>query len=141
MASPNPTWDSFFSFLGEVYEKALLKKQFNDSCKQNLERGTDCNISENSKDNFCANLVKQECFPICNDGLHTFEMPSMGGNKVVTGRRLLNCDQFYYAAEGQVHLNVLLREHAKVVIRSMLEVRAPINHCKVLKALSVCYSY
>ena len=35
IASPNPTWESFYSFLGEVYEKALLKKQINDSCKQN----------------------------------------------------------------------------------------------------------
>merc|ERR1711873_22524 len=34
LASPNPTWESFYSFLGEVYEKALLKKQINDSCKQ-----------------------------------------------------------------------------------------------------------
>ena len=100
-ASSNPTWDSFYTFLEDVYEKALLKKQINDSCKQNSEWGTDCNINENSKDNFCANLVKQECCPICNDGLHTFEMPSMDGNKVVIGRRLLNCDQFYYAAEGQ----------------------------------------
>ena len=110
VASPNPTWDSFYSFLGEVYEKALLKKQINDSCKQNSGRGTDynkqgscidCNINENNNDNFCATLVKQECCPICNDGLHTFEMPSMGGNKVITGRRLLNCDQFYYAGERQ----------------------------------------
>merc|ERR1712082_332047 len=90
--------------------KALLKKQIYDSCKQNSGRGTDynkqgscidCNINENNNDNFCATLVKQECFPICNDGLHTFEMPSMGGNKVLTGRRLLNCDQFYYAGERQ----------------------------------------
>ena len=34
VASPNPTWDSFYTFLGEVYEKALLKKQINESCKQ-----------------------------------------------------------------------------------------------------------
>ena len=114
VASPNPTWDSFYTFLGEVYEKALLKKQINDSCKQKSRRGTDyneqgsfidCNINENSKDNcaqveFCATLVKQDCCPICNNNLHTFEMPSMGGTKVITGRRLLNCDQFYYAEEG-----------------------------------------
>ena len=35
LASSNPTWDSFYTFLGDVYEKALLKKQINDSCKQN----------------------------------------------------------------------------------------------------------
>merc|ERR1712041_8203 len=51
-ASSNPTWDSFYTFLEDVYEKALLKKQINDSCKQNLEWGNDCNINENSKDNF-----------------------------------------------------------------------------------------
>ena len=69
VASPNPTWDSFYSFLGEVYEKALLKKQINDSCKQNSGRGTDYNkqgscinfnINENNNHNFCATLVKQE---------------------------------------------------------------------------------
>ena len=110
VADPNPTWDSFYTFLGEVYEKALLKKQINDSCNQKSRWGTDyneqessidCNINEINNDDFCAALVKQECCPICNDGLHTFEMPSMGGNKVITGRRLLNCDQFYYANEGQ----------------------------------------
>ena len=30
----NPTWDSFYTFLEEVYERALLKKQINESCKQ-----------------------------------------------------------------------------------------------------------
>ena len=26
-ASSNPTWDSFYTFLGDVYEKALLKSK------------------------------------------------------------------------------------------------------------------
>ena len=170
VASHEPTWESFYSFLEGVYDRALLKKQINESCSQRTdynEQGSciDCDINENSKDNcdqvkFCATLVKQDCCPICNNDLHTFEMPSMGGTKVITGRRLLNCDQFYYAGERQkqeLFLKVKaqcknlckyctswenssseckLREHAKVVILSMLEVHAPFSHCKVLKALN-----
>ncbi len=34
-ASSNPTWNSFYKFLEDVYEKALLKKQINESCEQN----------------------------------------------------------------------------------------------------------
>ena len=36
IAPSNPTWDSFYSFLEEVCDKALLKKQINESCKQGI---------------------------------------------------------------------------------------------------------
>ena len=111
VASSEPTWESFYSFLEGVYDRALLKKQINESCKQRAdydEQGSciDCNINENNKDNcgqvnFSATLIKQDCCPICNDDLHVFEMPRMGGNQVIKGTRLLNCDQFYYAGEKQ----------------------------------------
>merc|ERR1712240_290674 len=34
-SSLNPTWNSFYKFLEDVYEKALLKKQINEACEQN----------------------------------------------------------------------------------------------------------
>ena len=34
VAPSNPTWESFYSFLEGVYDRALLKKQINESCKQ-----------------------------------------------------------------------------------------------------------
>jgi len=53
-ASSNPTWDSFYKFLEDVYEKALLKKQINDSCKQNSGKDkitcTNCNRSGHTAD-------------------------------------------------------------------------------------------
>ena len=36
IAPSNPTWESFYSFLEGVYDKALLKKQINESCKQGV---------------------------------------------------------------------------------------------------------
>ena len=37
IAPSNPTLESFYSFLEEVYDKALLKKQVNESCKQSSD--------------------------------------------------------------------------------------------------------
>ena len=36
IAPLNPTWISFYLFLEKVYDKALLKKQINESCKQGI---------------------------------------------------------------------------------------------------------
>ena len=53
-ASSNPTWDYFYKFLEDVYEKALFKKQINDSCKQTLGKDkvtcTICNRTGHSAD-------------------------------------------------------------------------------------------
>ena len=102
VAPSNPTWESFYSFLEGVYDRALLKKQINESCKQKAaynEEGfcTNCNISGYIKDNcsqgnILATLVEEDCCPICNDLLHIFEMPMRGGTQEVKGTRLLNCD-------------------------------------------------
>ena len=35
IAPSNPKWDSFYTFLEEVYQRALLKKQIGETCKQN----------------------------------------------------------------------------------------------------------
>merc|ERR1711872_153870 len=54
-ASSNPTWDSFYKFLEDVHEKALLKKQINDSCKQTVGKDrvncVKCNRIGHSADN------------------------------------------------------------------------------------------
>ena len=111
VAPSNPTWESFYSFLEGVYDRALLKKQINESCKQKAdynEEGScnDCNISGNIKDNcsqgnILTTLVEEDCCPICNDSLHIFDMPMQGGTQKIKGTRLLNCDQFYYASNEQ----------------------------------------
>ena len=83
VASPNPTWESFYSFLGDVYERALLKKQINDSCKQSSAQErkfcTNCKRNGHLAEKcfkgkvFAASFNSDTC-PIYNDPLHTFEV-------------------------------------------------------------------
>ena len=56
IAPSNPTWESFYSFLEEVYDKALLKKQINVSCRQKADYNeeefyTNCNVNGQIKNN------------------------------------------------------------------------------------------
>ena len=65
-----------------MYDKALLKKQINESCKQKDHYNkegfyTNCNVNGQIKDNcsqgnIIAALAKESCCPICNDSLHIF---------------------------------------------------------------------
>ena len=106
-----------------MYDKALLKKQINESCRQKADYNeeefyTNCNVNGQIKNdciqgNIIAALVEESCCPICNDSLHIFEMPMQGGTQKVTGTRLLNCDQFYYAGDEQKR-ELFLKVKAKV---------------------------
>ena len=112
-----------------IYQRALLKRQINDSCRPTKTEDRDkkgfCSnckksghIRENcvqsiAKGNIIAALVEENCCPICNDSLHIFEMPIQGGTQKVTGTRLLNCDQFYYAGDEQKR-ELFLKVKAKV---------------------------
>ena len=98
----NPTWESFYSFLEEVYEKALLKKQINESCKQSSVQDrrlcTYCkkfgHILENCiKGKVFTTTIDTDNCPLCNDARHEFEVYC----KRVQGTRLLNCKKFYRA--------------------------------------------
>ena len=46
-------------------------------------------------------VVEEDCCPICNNSLNIFETPMRGGTQTVKGTRLLNCDQFYHATDGE----------------------------------------
>ena len=122
VAPSNPTGEYLYSFLEGVYDRALLKKQINESCKQKAdynEEGfcTNCNISGHIKHNCCqgnimATLVEEDCCPICNNALYSFEMPMRGGTQTVKCTRLLNCDQFYHATDREKK-ELLLKVKAK----------------------------
>ena len=54
IAPSNPTLESFYSFLEEVYDKALLKKQINESCRQKADYNegefyTNCKVNDQGK--------------------------------------------------------------------------------------------
>ena len=89
-ASSNPTWDSFYKFLGDVYEKALLKKQINDSCKQNSGQDkitcTNCKKSGHTADrcysrSVLATTVGANTCPVCEGSLHNIDVNSKEGPK------------------------------------------------------------
>ena len=52
IAPANPKWDSFYTFLEGVYQRALLKKQIGETCKQNgaenKEKGDFCTLCKKS---------------------------------------------------------------------------------------------
>ena len=110
LASPNPTWESFYAFLGEVYEKALLKKQINDSCKQNSgqERKlcTNCKKGGHLADKchggkVLTTSISVDACPVCEGSLHQVEIKTKEGPKTINGTRLLNCSNFSSASDEE----------------------------------------
>ena len=117
IAPSNPKWDSFYRFLEEVYQRALLKKQIGETCKQG-------GVESNNKGNFCSlckkpghvrencvqNLVKGNIFaatngnkicPLCESNHPITIKTSDGYNVSVMGTRLLNCSQFRDATDSK----------------------------------------
>ena len=102
----NPTWDSFYKFLEDVYEKALLKKQINDSCKQTvgIDRDTcvKCNRIGHSADNcyrgavLTATMAVNAC-PVCEDSLHYSNTKE--GTPFIS-KRLISCPKFKVADDN-----------------------------------------
>ena len=82
IAPSNPMWESFYTFLEEVYDKALLKRQINESCKQgnvqDKKQCTNCKKYGHTIENcirgkvFTTTVCTDKC-PLCNDALHEFE--------------------------------------------------------------------
>ena len=108
LASSNPTWDSFYTFLGDVYEKPLLKKQINDSCKQNSGQDknicTNCKKSGHSADKcyggkVLTTSISVDACPVCEGSLHQVEIKTREGPKTITSTRLLSCSNFYSASD------------------------------------------
>ena len=106
LASSNPTWDSFYTFLGDVYEKALLKKQINDSCKQNS--GQDKIICTNYKRSghtadkcysrkVLTTSIGGDACPVCEGSLQQIEIASKEGPKIITSTKLVGCPKFLSA--------------------------------------------
>ena len=110
IAPSNPTWESFYSFLEEVYDKALSKKQINESCKQGIvqdrKQCTNCKKYGHTIDIcikgkvFTTTINSDKC-PLFNDPLNIFEAPNKGGSRKIQGTRLLNCKQFFPATDGE----------------------------------------
>merc|ERR1711895_210602 len=100
LAGSNPTWDSFYKFLEDMYERALLKKQINDSCKQNMSKDkptcTKCNRVGHTAEkcfskNVVATTVGQSNCPVCGDSLHSIQTKD---NNSIISRRVYNCPKF-----------------------------------------------
>ena len=86
-ASSNPTWDSFYKFFEDMYEKALLKKQINEACEHN------------SVDNCCngtvlAATVAVNACPVCEDSLHSVNTKE---GIAYNSKRLISCPKFKIA--------------------------------------------
>jgi len=86
-ASSNPTWDSFYKFLEDMYEKALLKRQINEACEHN------------SVDNCCngtvlAATVAVNACPVCEDSLHSVNTKE---GIAYNSKRLISCPKFNIA--------------------------------------------
>ena len=89
-SSINPTWDSFYKFLEDVYEKSLLKKQINEACEQNSAdncyRGT-----------VLAATVAVNACPVCDDSLHYSNTKE--GTAFIS-KRLISCPKFKVADDN-----------------------------------------
>merc|ERR1712240_697958 len=106
-ASLKPTWDSFYTFLEDVYEKALLKKQINDSYKPSVVKDrtpcTKCNRIGHSADNcFAKNKVLVSTLgtgncPVCKGTLHDWTNKS---NETYKAKRLSVCPKIKEADEN-----------------------------------------
>ena len=109
IASPNPTWDSFYTFLGEVYEKALLKKQINESCKQSSGHKfcSKCKRSGHLADKcyegkVLTTSVSVETCPVCDGDLHQVETKLLDGSKKqFASDRIYSCDSFKKANDDE----------------------------------------
>ena len=115
-ASSNPTWDSFYKFLEDVYEKALLKKQINDSCKQNSGKDkitcTNCNKPGHTADrcysrNVLTATVGVNACPVCEASLHT----NNGNNNV--SRKVLSCPN-YKSADDEAKRQIFSKVKSKL---------------------------
>merc|ERR1712240_350452 len=107
-ASLSPTWDSFYKFLEDVYEKALLKKQINDSFKPTAVKDkttcTKCNRTGHSAD-ICfakskvlvSTLGESGC-PVCKGPLHTWT--NKNTNETYKSRRLSLCPKIREADDN-----------------------------------------
>ena len=101
------TWDSFYTFLEDVYEKALLKKQINDSCKPTVVKDrtpcTKCNRIGHSAD-YCfaknkvlvSTLGTTNC-PVCKGTLHDWTNKS---NETYKVKRISVCPKIKEADEN-----------------------------------------
>ena len=122
LASSNPAWNSFYTFLGDVYEKALLKKQINDSCKQNL--GQDKNTCNNCKRSghtadkcysrrVLTTTIGVDACPACEGSLHQVEVNTKEGPRTITSRRLVGCPKFS-SANDEVKKEIFLKVKGKM---------------------------
>merc|ERR1712115_279928 len=100
LAGSNPTWDSFYKFLEDMYEGALLKKQISDSCKQTVSKDkstcTKCNrVGHTAEKCFAKNVmtatVGQTSCPVCGESLHSIQTKD---NNSFISRRVYNCPKF-----------------------------------------------
>ena len=83
-----------------MYERALLKKQINDSCKQTVSKDkvtcTKCSRVGHSADkcyakNMMATTVGQSSCPVCGDSLHSYQTKEQ---KNYISRRIYTCPKF-----------------------------------------------
>ena len=86
-ASSNPTWNSFYKFLEDVYEKALLKRQINEACEQN-------SADKCYKGTVLAATVAVNACPVCDDSLHSVNTKE--GTAFIS-KRLISCPKFKIA--------------------------------------------
>ena len=108
-SSSNPTWDSFYTFLEEVYERALLKKQINESCKQSsqIKVCTKCKRTGHLADKcyegkVLTTVVGVENCPVCDGDLHQIEIKvSDGSRKQIIADRLHNCIKYDKASDDE----------------------------------------
>ena len=82
-----------------MYDKVLLKKQINESCKQGVVQDkkfcNNCKKYGHTIDNcikgkvFTTTINSDKC-PLCNDPLHVLEAPNKSGTRKMQGTRLFN---------------------------------------------------
>ena len=94
-ASSNPTWNSFYKFLEDVYEKALLKKQINESCEQSsgIDR-QDHSADKCYKGTVLATTVVATACPVCDGSLHAITIRE---GAAFISKRLISCPKFKVA--------------------------------------------
>ena len=119
-SSSNPTWDSFYKFLEDVYEKALLKKQINDSCKQSSGKDkitcTNCNKSGHTADRcysrtVLATTLGANVCPVCEGSLHIVN--GKEGSFTYFSKRLFSCPK-YKAADDNTKNQIFLSAKGKL---------------------------
>ena len=99
----------FYIFLEEVYERALLKKQINESCKQSsqIKVCSKCKRTGHLADKCYEGKVlttvsEVENCPICDDDLHSIEIKvSNGAIKQVKGNKLFSCPKYNQGSDEE----------------------------------------